>query len=191
MPVEFKHIQSEHIKDAFLKAYHRFPKLHTHQLTVRQRRMERTTMNAQPVFNRHFFSRKQRRYLINISNTLHLGAEVRLEDLPKEVLVGWFAHELGHLYDYLNRSAFNLLGFGLGYLWLPNYRTGAERKADLYAIEQGFGQEIITTKKFILEQSDLSDAYKSRIEAYYMSADEVALLVEGAERDDLRMDRLV
>lgn len=185
MPVEFQNVKAERLKDCFQKAYCRFTKLHDHRVVVRQRLLERTTMNAQPLFNASFFSPKRRHYLINIRDNLHL------RDLPEEVLIGWFAHELGHLYDYLPRSAFSLLGFGVGYLSLPNYRTGAERKADLYAIEQGFGQEIIATKKFILEKSDLSDAYKQRIENYYMSPDEVALLVGGEERDDLRMDRLL
>lgn len=190
MPAEFKDVHSEHIKACFLRAYQRFPKLHPHRILVHQRRLEKTTMNAQPIFNRYFFVRKRRQYLVNVSNNMHLKSHVNIHELPEEVLVGWFAHELGHVYDYLYRSAFGLIRFGLGYLWLANFRTGAERKADIFAIDRGFGQEIIAAKQFILDQSDLSDAYKKRISLYYMSPDEVALMVQGEERDDLRMDRL-
>ncbi len=147
-------------------------------------------MNAQPILNCRFFNRPRRHYIINLSNNMHLEDRIAIHELPEEVLVGWFAHELGHLCDYLYRSAFSMLRFGVGYLVFPNYRTGAERKADIFAIEHGFADELIATKKYILEKSALPDAYKKRIELYYMSADEVALMVQGKEAEALRMDRL-
>ena len=191
MPAEFKNVHSEHIKACFLRAYQRFPKLHPHRIVVHQRRMDKTTMNAQPIVNRYFFLRKRRQYRINVSNNMHLKSKINIHELPEDVLVGWFAHELGHVYDYLYRSALGLIRFGLGYLWLGNFRTGAERKADIFAIDRGFGHEILATKTFILEHSSLPDKYKKRISLYYMSPDEVALMVEGKERDELRMDRLL
>lgn len=190
MPVQFRGLNSEHIKACFLKTYHCYERLHPHPLIVRQRAMERTTMNAQPVLNWRFLSRARRHYLINLSNNMHLEGRIAIHELPEDVLVGWFAHELGHLCDYLHRSALSMVRFGFGYLIFPNYRTGAERKADIYAIEHGFADELIATKKYILEKSALPDAYKKRIELYYMSADEVALMVQGEEEEALRMDRL-
>jgi len=33
-----------------------------------------------------------------------------MADIPKEVLNGWFAHELGHLVDYEGYSDFRMIG---------------------------------------------------------------------------------
>ncbi len=176
-----------------MKAYKGFPELHSHRLVVRQQAMHITTMQAQPIVNLAFFSRKKRHYIIRLSDNIHLKDQIRVHELPEEVLVGWFAHELGHLIDYLPRTAANLLKFGIGYLAFPNFRIGAERKADIYAIARGFSAPIIATKKYILEKSSLPGHYKTRIERYYMSADEVALMVQKneKEREKLRMDKLL
>lgn len=174
-----------------MEAYEGFPELHSHRLVARQQAMRVTTMQAQPIVNLAFFSKKRRHYIIRLSNNIHLKDQIRVDELPKEVLVGWFAHELGHLIDYLPRTAVDLLKFGIGYLMFPNFRIGAERKADIFAIARGYSAQVIATKKYILEKSSLPDYYKTRIERYYMSADEVALMVQKKEREHLRMDKLI
>ncbi len=191
MPAEFRNVRSEHLKACFLRAYQSFPKLHARRIVLQQRPMKHTTMNAQPLLDRYFFLRSRRSYRINVSNNMHLRHLVNIHELPEPVLVGWFAHELGHVIDYLNRSAAGMIRFGLGYWLFDNFRTGAERKADIFAIERGFGREIIETKKYILEKAGLPERYKKRIELYYMSPDEVALMVQEEEREDLRLDRLL
>ncbi len=191
MKVEFQNFQSQHIEDCFYKAYKGFPEVWEHRLVVRKKRMNRTTMQAQPIFNFAFFSKEKRHYRIDFSNNMHLKTRVRVSELPEEVLVGWFAHELGHVVDYLPRSACNMAKFAMGYLMHPNFRIGAERKADIFAIKHGFAEAIISTKKFILEKSQLPNEYKKRIELYYMSADEVALMVQDEENKMLRMDKLI
>ena len=191
MNVEFQNISSQHIRNCFLKAYEGFPELHRHRLIVQQQPMRTTTMQAQPVVNLAFFRQRKRHYIIRLSDNIHLREQVRVHELPEEVLIGWFAHELGHVIDYLPRTALGLLKFGIGYLMHPNFRIGAERKADIYAIAHGFADFVIATKKYILEKSNLPNRYKSWIERYYMSADEVVLLVQKQEKEQLRMDTLI
>ena len=191
MKIEFRNITSQYIRECFMKAYEGFPEVHSHPLIVRQQPMKVTTMQAQPVASLSFFSKKNRKYIIRLNDNLHLKDQIRVHELPEDVLVGWFAHELGHIIDYLPRTAGNLLKFGIGYLIFPNFRIGAERKADIYAIARGFSAPIIATKKYILEKSNLPDRYKTRIERYYMSADEVAIMVQKREKEHLRMDKLI
>lgn len=191
MKIEFQNVQSQHIKDCFYEAYKGFPEVWEHRIVLRKRRMRQTTMQAQPIFNLAFFNKKKRHYRIDFSNNMHLKTQVRVHELPAEVLVGWFAHELGHVVDYLPRTASNMIKFGIGYLLYPNFRIGAERKADIFAIKHGFAEAIISTKKFILEKSQLPNEYKKRIELYYMSADEVALMVQKEEDKMLKMDKLI
>lgn len=112
-----------------------------------------------------------------MSDHLEIAQYIKPAELPRQVLVGWFAHELGHVVDYHRRSFIGLLWFILGYVLFPTHRAGAERRADLFALEKGFGKELMATKLYILEQSGLPDSYKERIKKYYMSPDELELLL--------------
>lgn len=191
MPVQFQDLHAEHIKACFLKAYQAYPELHRHRIVVRQRRMTKTTMNAQPLLNWRFFCPSKRQYIVNLTDNMHLEGRIAIHELPEEVLVGWFAHELGHICDYLHRGILRMLQFGTGYLLLPHYRAGAERIADVFAVEHGFANAIIATKKYILDHSSLSEAYKKRIELYYMSPDEVAMIAQGEPANALTIDQIL
>jgi len=188
MNVQFKHIDQTFVRDCFLEALKGFPQLADHEIILQQRSVAATNMRAQPVLDFRFFRRARRAYKIEISNHPNFAEYLTLEDLPAEVLVGWFAHELGHVMDYLERSAWNMIKFALGYWFFFNFRVGAERKADIYAIQQGFAREVMATKKYILEQSSLPNRYKERIDRYYLSPDEVAIMVDQPD-DDLTIDQ--
>lgn len=190
--IQFKNISSEHIKSCFLEALAGYPELQERKIAVIQRSIPKTTMRAQPVFNFLFWNKRSRHYKIELNDYTYDQAMARLEQLDRDVLVGWFAHELGHVMDYLHRSALNLIGFAIGYLYFPEFRLGAERRADIIAIEHGFADAILATKKFILEQSNLPNAYRKRIERYYMSPEEVALVVNETEEEEVVMiDKLL
>ncbi|HKK77741.1 MAG TPA: hypothetical protein VJ953_21865 [Saprospiraceae bacterium] len=147
------------------------------------------TMRAQPKVNWRFFSRKRRSYQIDIQSSTRINESVNVSDLPEDVLVGWFAHELGHVMDYLNRSWPNMLRFGLGYLLFPTFRIGAERKADIYAIEYGFAKEIMATKLFLLNESSIPNSYKDRLTRYYLTPEEVEMMVYNKEEGTVFRDR--
>jgi hypothetical protein len=66
-------------------------------------------------------------------------------------------------------------GWAIGYS--PTFRLGAERKADLFAIEHGFAEEINATKRFLLEDSNIPNSYKERLSKYYMTVEEVERIV--------------
>jgi hypothetical protein len=189
--IHFRNTDSEHLKECFRIACGGFPALHNHKIIVRKIAMGKTTMRAQPVINLSFLKRKKRQFYVDFSARLSSNQDLKVEKLPRKVLIGWFAHELGHVMDYLDRSAFQIVGFGIGYILHEHFRIGAERKADLYAITHGFADYIIETKKYILEQSSFPDSYKRRIETYYMSPDEVALMARNEEAKSLRMDQIL
>jgi hypothetical protein len=189
--VTFKNITHPFIQHCFYEALQGFPRLHRHGLVVRWKSGFSSTMRAQPVLNWRFWNRKRRAFRIEISTRTTLSEQIRLADLPASVLIGWFAHELGHVMDYIDRSGWDLLRFGMGYWLFPTHRLGAERKADIYAIEHGYANYLLATKKFILEHSDLPNAYKNRIRKYYMTPEEVRLVVAGQpDVPTLRMDTI-
>lgn len=181
--LHFENISSDHIKKCFTKTYEQFTALHHHPFCLQKLSLKRYTMRAQPVINWGFWYRARRHYRVQVSNHLQLRRYIKMEELPEEVLIGWFAHELGHVMDYRGRSAFNMIFFVIRYLMMPNYRMGAERRADLFAIDHGFGKELMATKRFILDQSKLPKKYKKRIKRYYLSPTELEAILQEKEAE--------
>lgn len=176
--LQFKNIPSNFVRDCFMHAFKPFKALHKHEILVQRRSIPQTTMRAQPIIDSQFWNTSTRRYKVEISNHAKLKEYIRIDTLPEDVLVGWFAHELGHIMDYLDRGVWSMIKFGIGYQYFHTFKIGAERKADVYAIEHGFASQLLETKKYILENSKLPDAYKNRIERFYMSAREVQLIMD-------------
>lgn len=173
MPLSFLHVKNPRLIACFKRAYAGFPELQDNEVVLEQLPIRGFTMRAQPIPTWSGVSRSSRSYRVQLSNHLEIARHIVPAELPEEVLVGWFAHELGHVVDYHRRTPLGLLWFLLGYVLLPTYRAGAERRADLFAIERGFGPELMQTKTYILEQSKLPPRYLNRIKKYYMSPDEL------------------
>lgn len=179
--LRFENIDSDHLQNCFTHTYEQFTDLHDHPFCLQQLSLKHYTMRAQPIINWAFWHRASRHYRVQVSNHLQLRQYVNMEELPEEVLIGWFAHELGHVMDYRERSALNLISFVVRYLTVPNYRMGAERRADLYAIDHGFGDALMATKRYILDQSKLPEKYKKRIKRYYLSPTELETILKEKE----------
>jgi hypothetical protein len=47
--------------------------------------------------------------------------EFSMADVPSEVLIGWLGHELGHIMDYREKSALELVKFGARYVTSDNF----------------------------------------------------------------------
>ncbi len=148
-------------------------------------------MRAQPIINSSFFSRNKRAYKVEIRTRPQFSEGLKMKDLPEDVLVGWFAHEFGHLIDYLNRPWYNLVKLGIAYLTLPVYRMGIERRADLFAIEYGYVDYIQATKKFILEESSIPDRYLNRINKYYMTPEEIERITLDRKKTETDRDAVI
>jgi hypothetical protein len=105
-------------------------------------------------------------------------AEVQaIYKLPEEVLMGWLAHELGHIMDYLERSNLGMLGFGIAYISSHDTLRKAERRADAFAVRQGMGEYLIETRRFILRSTGMPKRYVQRIGDYYHGPKEIELLM--------------
>lgn len=173
MKLNFRNIESNKIKNAFTEVLEQYDILHPHHITLRQRRMRRATMQAKPVLAG--LMRKEKRYEVSLGVYVKGSDGLRVDELPEEVLVGWFAHELGHLVDYERFSKFGMLRYGARYVSSRNFKREAEHQADLIAVNHGFQQEIIATKRFILDNELLNEKYKANIRRYYMSIEDVEL----------------
>jgi hypothetical protein len=184
----FQNVQSERIREWFTETLAAYPELRDRPIYLRKLPMKRSTMRAQPIIDRFFFRRATRHYRVDFSNHLNVTEHVLIQELPRDVVVGWFAHELGHIVDYLNRPVMGMISFGLRYALWSRYMRRAERVADTVAVNHGFGVEVRATKNYLLDHATLPPHYKSRLEKYYLSADELEGLISVWERDREELD---
>ncbi len=130
-------------------------------------------MLAQPVINfRSIFSGVSS-YRVKVAEFVRDSEVIRVNELPQEVLIGWFAHELGHVVDYEDYSVPQMIGYGIRYLISEDFKRAVEHKADEIAIRHGFRDEILITKRFILHHELLAEDYKEKIRKYYMPIEAV------------------
>lgn len=141
-------------------------------------------MQAQPRVSSFFNSKKERVYLILMTRKMVIeDKKIPIEELPHEVLVGWFGHELGHIMDYTQRNSLGMVLFGMRYYLFDSYKIKAEREADLFAIRHGLAKEIIATKNFILSNTSLPPSYIAKIERLYLSPQGVLEIVKKIEEE--------
>lgn len=175
MNITFKNIQDQKIKDCFMEVFNRYETLHQYDITLVQKRIKSSTMQAQPIFSLKSLFTGVKRYQIKLALYVKDSDQILVSDLPDEVLTGWFAHELGHVVDYEPRSNFGMVMYGFRYVFSDKFKRQAEHTADNIAVINGFAAEIIATKRYILENDFLGDRYKSIINKYYMSIDDVGV----------------
>ncbi|WP_252723632.1 hypothetical protein [Winogradskyella psychrotolerans] len=178
-----QHKIPEDIKTTVNKALAYYPQLKDTKIEFRfKKNIKKSTMQARPTFGSFFKSRKNRHYVILISEKFKIAdKEFLTRHIPNDIFIGWIGHELGHIMDYQNRNKLNLIWFGLKYLFSQNHIVEAERAADSFAVAHGMEDYILKTKDFILNNADITQSYKDRIKKYYLSPEEIMHLVE--ERD--------
>lgn len=151
--------------------------------------IKRSFMQAQPRFLDVFKNKKKRAYFVLISESVTIENEVfTVSEVPTDVLIGWIGHELGHIMDYRERSGFNMVVFGIRYMFSKGFIKEAERAADTYAVNHGMGNYILATKDFILNHTSLSEIYKDRIKRLYLSPEEIMVLVDELQKLEEQLD---
>ena len=181
------HIIPNSIKDEVETALKYYPQLKNIHIEFKfKKNIKKSTMQARPTFDSFFKSKVDRKFLILISEKFKISdKEFSTRDIPTDVFIGWIGHELGHIMDYQDRSKLNLIWFGIKYLFSENHIVEAERAADSFAVKHKMESYILKTKDFILNNADISEVYKKRIKRYYLSPEEIMVLVE--ERNNLKL----
>lgn len=161
------------IEEEVLKALSFYPELRNTRIDfVFKQHIKKSVMQAQPDVK--MLLKGKRAYNINISALFKLTTTaIPIHQIPKDIMVGWIGHELGHIMDYENRNISGIIRFGLGYVFSTTYLRKAEKTADTYAVNHGLGWYILQTKNFILNHADLSEKYKNKIARLYLSPDDI------------------
>lgn len=175
MKLQFRNVKSDKIKDSFQKALQAFDDLHDYPIILKQKRVKSSTMQAQPIISLRSLWSGVKKYHISLGVYVSSSDTLKVADVPEEVLTGWFAHELGHLVDYLHHSNFNMIVYGLKYMISDSFKMKAEHEADYIAIKNGFKEEIIATKKWLLTHQMIDEKYKNHLHKYYLSIEQVEL----------------
>ena len=186
------HVIPKTIKDEVETALNYYPQLKNIHIEFKfKKNIKKSTMQARPTFGSFFKLKKNRKFLILISEKFKISdKEFSTRDIPKDIFIGWIGHELGHIMDYQNRSKLNLIWFGLKYLFSDNHIVEAERAADGFAVKHKMESYIIKTKNFILNHADISEAYKNRIKRYYLSPEEIMVLVDDRNKLEENLENI-
>ncbi|WKN43174.1 hypothetical protein [Tunicatimonas pelagia] len=169
----------DEMRSVIIAALSQYPDLVDTRIEFRyEDEIRKSVMQAQPKVMSLLRGKSKRAYIIKISRYLELNNKnLDISTLPFEVLVGWIAHELGHIMDYHDRSGLAMMSFGIKYWLSEKYLKKAERRADMYALRHGLGDEVVKTKKFILNHAEIPNWYKARIKRLYMSPKEYSQLI--------------
>lgn len=178
MNLIFKNVENKRIRDCFCDVIESFEGLHEFEIVVSQQKLKSSTMQAQPVISLKSIFTGVKRYRIKLNEHIRDHEELKIRDVSEEVLKGWFAHELGHVVDYKQHSNIEMIIFGIKYLLFKEFKKKVEHDADYIAITYGFQDEILATKRYIIEHDLIGDKYKSKILKYYLPEEDVLLCSE-------------
>jgi hypothetical protein len=170
------------LEEAFSQALMYFPDLLDTKIQVVFDAIP-TTMRAQPKMSIRNLLAVDKEFVISINVDLNNYRTVDYTKMPKDVLVGWLAHELGHIVDYKKRSTISLLGLGINYSICENFRREVEYFAQEIAIYRGAGHEILDSITFALEKSSIPNDYKKRLSNYYLSKELIIQIIDSYERE--------
>ena len=129
-------------------------------------------MQAQPVITRNSILNGIDSYRLSIAEYVRDSDEFVVDDLPGEIIKGWFAHEFGHIVDYENRSVLGMAWYGLKYVFSESFARNAEAEADVIAVQHGFYQYVKKTKEFLLSDA-ISSKYRDKLTRNYMSIEDL------------------
>ncbi len=171
--VKFEKVADARLRKIFAATLERYEFQREITVVLRGTRIKGSTMQAQPILGLLSLFQGTSRYCIRLGAYVRHSNSLLVATLDEEVLTGWFAHELGHVYDYHQRSTWDMIVFGIKYVVSRSFRRRVEHRADEIAIEQGFYKELISTKKFLFTDQGISPAYRKRLQKYYMSMDDL------------------
>ena len=135
-----------------------------------------STAYCRPVFSTLLESARERTYRVAISKKIRKDKEpVRFHNLSFSAQIGVIAHELGHVVNFIEKSAFEMAEIGIKYLGDNAFKRSLEIGTDLKAIQHGFGYQLleyaILVEKLMKKYPD--EPYYQSYFAFYMRPSEI------------------
>jgi len=130
-----------------------------------------TTLQVQPRVSSVFGKKKSRQYLIKINSDKEFQG-IYLKKIPFNAKVGLFAHELGHILDYENKNAVQIIGTALKFLTKES-QMNYEKSIDELTIHRGLGNQLYDWAEYAMHFSSASSDYKQFKKDIYLEPIEI------------------
>ena len=131
-----------------------------------------STMVSRPKLKSILRSGNKREYQIIVRKPGISKCGLEWNELSFNSLVGWIAHELGHIAHYRNKTSGGILFTGIKYAF-PGYRRRMERFTDNLVIQHELGYALLEGTDYTINYSNAKPHYKKYIEKYYLSPIEI------------------
>lgn len=168
------------LEKCFEEVFASYKNLHKYEILIEQKKIGSTTMTAQPMITFKSLFNGVRKYKITIGMYVK-DSNIKVSELPEQVLKGWFAHELGHLSDYEKYSNLEMIVYGLKYKFSASFKREVEYKADYIALEKGYKKEVLATKRYILLGKVFPKKYIKEMIKYYLPIEMVEKYLDKKE----------
>jgi hypothetical protein len=153
-------IPTKYMKDVVL-ALSFFPELADSRIVFKYKNIK-GTMNARPDIFNFFRHSSNRRYLLIINTNEGKFRGVYLDSISVNARVGWFGHELAHIYTYYLMNNYQTLLFSVRYMTSPRFVKKTERYTNSIAIDHGLAFAIYEGEKYLLMDMFVQEYYKKR-----------------------------
>lgn len=173
----FKNIENERIKSIFRETAMEYDFPEEAKILLASTPLKGSTMQAQPVIRLQNLLGGIDTYRIRLATFVRDSKKLKVSELEDDVLTGWFAHELGHVVDYMAYSLTGMIGYGIKYALSQSFRREVEHRADEIAIEQGFQDYILKTKTFLFHHEMIDEKYRNKMKRYYMSIEDAEAII--------------
>lgn len=156
-----------------------FPEIFSGDIKIEKFHSESVFFKARFSFSRFLTFRR-------LKTTIYVNPKVFESTISDEAIMAIMAHELAHALYYTGRNRFALLG--LVRLLCDNAEAVFERKADLAAINRGFGKGLTEYREWLYIKVPVKNLEKKR--RNYFSPAEIILLVDALESDPKLYEKL-
>jgi hypothetical protein len=131
-----------------------------------------STMISQPKLNSIFRKNDEREYQVIIRKAGTSKSGLEWDELSFNSLVGWIAHELGHIVHYNHKAFGGIMILGAKYS-LPKFRRRIEIFADQLVIKHGLGDALYEGTDYSINSSNAKQRYKNYLKKFYLSPSEI------------------
>jgi len=145
-----------------------------------------STAYCRPVFSTLLNSAKERTYRVVISKKIRKSKEaVRFHNLSFSAQIGVIGHELSHVAQFIEKSAFEMAEIGLRYMD-NDFKRELEKGTDIRAIHHGFGYQLIEYAYLVteLQKQFPDDPYYQTYFTFYMTVEEILATMKELEGEE-------
>lgn len=147
----------------------KFPELNGTVIKIRQKRIG-TLMAARPSVWFLFQKKKNRQYVIYITDHPGMNPKSIYSYMTLQAQTGVFGHELSHILSYTKKNNLELIWFGIKYMFA---KKRIEAETDKIALARGFGIELIEYTKYIHRSPHINQRYLRKKIKFYLSPNEL------------------